>query len=75
MAFNMKDFMRGVRGGLDANGEGAAGLLSGIVGGYNAVKDNNAYQKGIEQINSGDWEGGVNTIAERNPEVALGLAQ
>lgn len=75
MAFNMKDFMRGVRGGLDANGEGAAGLLSGIVGGYNAVKDNNAYQKGIEQINSGDWEGGVNTIAERNHEVALGLSK
>lgn len=71
----MKDFIRGVRGGLDAKGEGAAGLLSGIVGGYNAVKDNDAYQRGVEQINSGDWEGGVNTIAQRDPETALGLAQ
>ena len=67
--------MLGLSGGLNSRGEGAAGLLSGMAGGYNAVKDNRAYQKGIEQINSGDWEGGVNTIAERNPDVALGLAQ
>ena len=71
----MKDFVAGLTGGLNAKGEGAAGLLSGFAGGYNAVKDNEAYNRGIAQINSGDWEGGVNTIAERNPEVALGLAQ
>lgn len=67
--------MLGLTGGLNADGKGAAGLLAGMTGGYNAVKDNQAYQKGIEQINSGDWQGGVNTIAERNPDVALGLVQ
>lgn len=30
---------------------------------------------GLEQINSGDWEGGVNTIAQTDPDTALGLAQ
>lgn len=49
--------------------------LSAGARGWNAVKDQDAYKRGITQINSGDWEGGVNTIAERNPEVALGLAQ
>lgn len=67
--------MTGLTGGINAKGEGAAGLISGMAGGYNAVKDNEAYNRGIAKINSGDWEGGVNTIAERNPEVALSLAQ
>ena len=49
--------------------------LSAGARGWNAVKDQDAYKRGITQINSGDWKGGVNTIAERNPEVALGLAQ
>ena len=71
----MKDFMTGLAGGINAKGDRVAGLISGMAGGYNAVKDNEAYNRGIAQINSGDWEGGVNTIAERNPEVALGLAQ
>ena len=75
MAFNMKDFMLGLTGGINAKGEGAAGILSGIAGGYNAVKDNRAYQKGISQINKGDWQGGIDTIAERNPEVAMGIMQ
>lgn len=49
--------------------------LSAGARGWNVVKDQDAYKRGITQINSGDWKGGVNTIAERNPEVALGLAQ
>ena len=49
--------------------------LSAGAKGWNVVKDQDAYKRGITQINSGDWEGGVNTIAEHNPEVALGLAQ
>lgn len=47
--------------------------LSSFAQSYNSVLDNEAYKKGVEQINSGDWQSGVNTIAERNPEVALGL--
>lgn len=47
--------------------------LSSFAQSYNSVLDNEAYEKGVQQINSGDWQGGVNTIAERNPEVALGL--
>ena len=30
---------------------------------------------GLEQIQGGDWEGGVNTIAQTDPDTALGLAQ
>lgn len=71
----MKDFMRGLTAGIQSTQNGNSGLITGMTSGYNAVKDNSAYQKGIEQIQGGDWESGVNTIAERNPEVALGLAQ
>lgn len=71
----MNDFMRGLTAGIQSTQNGNSGLITGITSGYNAVKDNSAYQKGIEQIQGGDWDSGVNTIAERNPEVALGLAQ
>lgn len=30
---------------------------------------------GLEQIQGGDWEGGVNTIAQTDPDTALSLAQ
>lgn len=30
---------------------------------------------GLEQIQGGDWEGGVNTIAQTDPDIALGLAK
>lgn len=75
MAFTMNDFMRGLTAGIQSAQNGNSGLITGMTSGYNAVKDNSAYRKGIEQIQGGDWAGGVNTIAERNPEVALGLAQ
>ena len=71
----MNDFMRGLTAGIQSTQNGNSGLITGITSGYNAVKDNSAYQKGIEQIQGGDWDSGINTIAERNPEVALGLAQ
>ena len=71
----MNDFMRGLTAGIQSTQNGNSGLITGMTSGYNAVKDNSAYQKGIEQIQGGDWDSGINTIAERNPEVALGLAQ
>ena len=71
----MNDFMRGLTAGIQSTQNGNSGLITGMTSGYNAVKDNSAYQKGIEQIQGGDWNRGVKTIAERNPEVALGLAQ
>ena len=71
----MNDFMRGLTAGIQSTQNGNSGLITGMTSGYNAVKDNSAYQKGIEQIQGGDWDSGVKTIAERNPEVALGLAQ
>lgn len=60
-------FMTGLAGGT--------GPLSSFAKSYNTTLNNDAYKRGVQQINSGDWQGGVNTIAERNPEVALGLAQ
>ena len=75
MAFTMNDFMRGLTAGIQSTQNGNSGLITGMTSGYNAVKDNSAYQKGIEQIQGGDWDSGVKTIAERNPEVALGLAK
>lgn len=60
-------FMTGLAGGT--------GPLSSFAKSYNTTLDNEAYKRGVEQINSGDWQSGVNTIAERNPDVALGLAQ
>lgn len=49
--------------------------LSAGARGWNTVKDQDTYKRGITQINSGDWERGINTIAQRDPETALGLAQ
>lgn len=72
MAFRFGDFMRGVTAGT---GRQDKSWLGAFASGYNSIKDNEAYNKGIEQINAGDWTGGVNTIAERDPETALGLAQ
>lgn len=60
-------FMTGLAGGT--------GPLSSFAKSYNTTLDNDAYKRGVQQINSGDWQGGVDIIASRNPEVALGLAQ
>lgn len=72
MAFRFGDFMRGVTAGTGTQDKS---WLGAFASGYNSIKDNEAYNKGIEQINAGDWMGGVNTIAQRDPETALGLAQ
>lgn len=70
----MVGFMRFFDNAMKGIASGNSPLSAGARG-WNAVKDQDAYKRGITQINSGDWKGGVNTIAERNPEVALGLAQ
>lgn len=54
------------------------GLASGIEKLANAYLERNRRQGimgGLKQINEGDWEGGINTIAEKDPDTALSLAQ
>lgn len=54
------------------------GLASGVEKLANAYLERNRRQgimSGLKQINEGDWEGGINTIAEKDPDTALGLAQ
>lgn len=70
MAGFMQFFDNAMKGIASGNSPLSAGAR-----GWNVVKDQDAYKRGITQINSGDWEGGVNTIAQRDPETALGLAQ
>lgn len=55
-----------------------SGLLSGAEDLANAFLERGRRKglaSGLEQIQSGDWEGGVNTIAQTDPDTALGLAQ
>lgn len=55
-----------------------AGLASGVDKLANAFlqkRRNEGLASGLEQIQSGDWKGGVNTIAETDPNTALGLVQ
>lgn len=54
------------------------GLASGAEKLANAYLERNRRKglaSGLEQIQGGDWEGGVNTIAQTDPDTALGLAQ
>lgn len=53
-----------------------SGLASGvdkIANAYAIKKRNQGLSSGLQQIQSGNWESGIKTIAEQNPEVALGL--
>lgn len=55
-----------------------SGLASGvdkIANAYAVKKRNQGLSSGLQQIQSGNWESGIKTIAEQDPEVALGLAQ
>jgi hypothetical protein len=55
-----------------------SGLLSGAEDLANAFLERGRRKglaSGLEKIQSGDWEGGVNTIAQTDPDTALGLAQ
>jgi hypothetical protein len=63
---------------LAYNTNAGGGLLSGAEKLSSAYLERNRRKglvSGLEQIQSGDWEGGVNTIAQTDPDTALGLAQ
>lgn len=54
------------------------GLASGVEKLANAYIERGRRKgiaSGLEQINSGDWESGLNTIAQKSPDTALGLMQ
>lgn len=60
------------------NTNAGAGLASGVEKLANAFlqkRRNEGLASGLSQIQGGDWEGGVNTIAETDPNTALGLVQ
>ena len=60
------------------NTNAGAGLASGVDKLANAFlqkRRNEGLASGIEQIQGGDWQGGINTIAQTDPNTALGLAQ
>ena len=63
---------------LAYNTNAGGGLLSGAEKLSSAYLERNRRKglaSGLEQIQGGDWEGGVNTIAQTDPDTALGLAQ
>lgn len=60
------------------NTNAGAGLASGVDKLANAFlqkRRNEGLASGLSQIQSGDWEGGINTIADTDPNTALGLVQ
>lgn len=60
------------------NTNAGAGLASGVDKLANAFlqkRRNEGLASGVEQIQGGDWQGGINTIAQTDPDTALGLAQ
>lgn len=60
--------MRGLASGSD---DGLGSFAKPYVQG----RTQDALNKGIGQIQEGDWNGGISTIGEWSPETALGLAQ
>lgn len=68
MAFSFNKFMRGLASGSDSG-------LGSFAKPYVEVKTQDALNKGIGQIQEGDWNGGISTIGEWSPDTALGLAQ
>lgn len=68
MAFSFNRFMRGLASGSDSG-------LGSFAKPYVEVKTQDALNKGIGQIQEGDWNGGISTIGEWSPDTALGLAQ
>lgn len=63
---------------LAYNTNAGGGLLSGaekLSSAYLERSRRKGLASGLEQIQGGDWEGGVNTIAQTDPDTALGLAQ
>lgn len=68
VSFNFDKFMRGLASGSDSG-------LGSFAKPYVQGKTQEALNKGIGQIQEGDWNGGISTIGEWSPNTALGLAQ
>lgn len=68
VSFSFDRFMRGLASGSDSG-------LGSFAKPYVDVKTQDALNKGIGQIQEGDWNGGISTIGEWSPDTALGLAQ
>lgn len=68
MAFSFDRFMRGLASGSDSG-------LGSFAKPYVQGKTQDALNKGIGQIQEGDWNGGISTIGEWSPDTALGLTQ
>lgn len=68
MPFSFDKFMRGLASGSDSG-------LGSFAKPYVQGKTQDALNKGIGQIQEGDWNGGISTIGEWSPDTALGLAQ
>ncbi len=68
VSFDFNRFMRGLASGADSG-------LGSFAKPYVQTRTQDAYNKGIGQIQQNDWEGGLNTIGEWAPETALALAQ
>lgn len=68
VSFSFDKFMRGLASGSDSG-------LGSFAKPYVQGKTQEALNKGIGQIQEGDWNGGVSTIGEWSPNTALGLAQ
>lgn len=68
VSFDFNRFMRGLASGTDSG-------LGSFAKPYVQTRTQDAYNKGIGQIQQNDWEGGLNTIGEWAPDTALALAQ
>lgn len=63
---------------LAYNTNAGAGLASGVdklADAFLEKKRRQGLASGLEQIQGGDWQGGINTISETDPNTALGLVQ
>lgn len=67
VAFSFDKFMKGLASGSDTG-------LGSFAKPYVQVKTQDALNKGIGQIQEGDWQGGISTIGEWSPETANNLA-
>ena len=68
MPFSFDRFMRGLASGSD---DGLGSFAKPYVQG----RTQDALNKGIGQIQEGDWNGGISTIGVWSPETAMSLAQ
>lgn len=68
VSFSFDKFMRGLASGSDSG-------LGSFAKPYVQGRTQDALNKGIGQIQEGDWNGGISTIGEWSPETAMSLAQ